>query len=278
MIDSHCHLNFNAFESDVEQVIKNAKKAGITVIINTGTQLSSSNWAVELAHTYNNLFAVVGIHPHHADKIQLNNAQLTETEPWIEELKKIAQDPKVIGIGECGLDYYNYQSNGIVDPEVQKAVFIKQVELAHTLRLPLQIHTRDEKARVEALQILQERKKWLQRVPGMFHCMAGSLESLEKALGLGFFIGFDGNVMYEDVPPGEPLPLSELVKHTPLDRIVIESDSPYLSPNPYRGKRNEPQYAIITAQFIADLKGVSLEQLVEQTNKNVYTIFRKLKA
>lgn len=268
MIDSHCHLNFHAFEKDVDEVVRNAKKASISTIINTGTQISSSQWAVTLAHQYKELFAVVGVHPHHADKV---------TPEWIESLEKLAKDPKVIGIGECGLDYYNYKSNGIVDPEIQQTVFIKQLKLAHKLNLPLQIHTRDEKARTEAIHILRERSDLLEKIPGMFHCMAGSKESLDAVLEMGFFVGFDGNVMYGGIPPGEPIDLIELVKHTPLDRIVIETDSPYLTPHPLRGKRNEPQYAIMTAQFIADIKGVSLEQLVEQTDKNVYTIFRKLK-
>src|SRR5438132_9136015 len=128
MIDSHCHLNFHAFEQDFDEVIKRATEAGIHTIINTGTQISSSQWAVDLADKYKNLYAVVGVHPHHADKTQLD---------WIEKLKLLAKHPKVIGIGECGLDYYSYQSNGIVDPTVQKEIFLKQLELANELKLPL---------------------------------------------------------------------------------------------------------------------------------------------
>jgi TatD DNase family protein len=270
MIDSHCHLNFQAFEQDIDEVIKNAHASGITKIINTGTQISSSKWAVELATQYPNLYAVIGIHPHHADKLGDKN--------WLEELEMLAQHKKVIGIGECGLDYYNYKSNGIVNPSLQKIVFIQQLELAHKLKLPLQIHSRDEKARKEIIEILKTHRDLLQDVPGMFHCMAGSLESLKEILELGFYLGFDGNIMYGGIPPGETLDLIELVKYAPTDRIVIETDSPYLTPNPHRGKRNEPKYAIITAQFIAQLKGISFDELVAQTDKNVYTIFNKLKA
>lgn len=267
MIDSHCHLNFHTFEQDYDQVIKNAQAAGVKAIINAGTQISSSKQAVDLAERYENLFAVVAIHPHHADKLEPK---------WLEELEALAKHPKVIGIGECGLDYFKYKSNGVVDPAVQKEVFIKHIELAHKLKLPLQIHSRDENARKDILETLYAHKNSLQDAPGMFHCMAGSKKSLKKALELGFYVGFDGNITYKGIPPGEPLSLEELVKYAPLDRIVIETDSPYLAPTVYRGQRNEPKYAIITAGFIAKIKTVSLEKVVEQTDRNVYTIFRRI--
>lgn len=269
MIDAHCHLNFHAFENDYDEVIKRAVDAGVHTIINTGTQVSSSEWAIDLAQKYENLYAVIGIHPHHADKVKSD---------WIEQLETLAKHPKVIGIGECGMDYYNYQSNGIVDPNLQKEIFIKQIELAHKLKLPLQVHSRNEEARKVAIDILKEHKHLLQTIPGMFHCMAGSIESLKQALDLGFYVGFDGNSMYDGLPPDEPLPLKELIKYTPLERLVVETDSPYLTPLPHRGKRNEPANAIIVAKYIAELKHVSLEKVIEQTDKNVYNIFSKLKS
>ncbi len=267
MIDAHCHLNFHAFEQDYDEVIKRSTDSGVHTIINTGTQISSSAWAVDLAEKYENLYAVIGIHPHHADKVESD---------WLEKLEKIAQHPKVIGIGECGMDFHNYPSNGIVDPEKQKEIFVKQIELAHKLKLPLQVHSRNDKARKEVIDILKTHKHLLQAVPGMFHCMAGSKESLQDALDLGFYVGFDGNSMYEGLPPDEPVHLQELIDYAPLDRIVVETDSPYLTPLPHRGKRNEPANAIIIAQFLADIKKVSLEKLIEQTDKNVYNIFSKI--
>lgn len=267
MIDAHCHLNFHAFENDYDEVINRAHAAGIHTIINTGTQISSSEWAVDLAQKYENLYAVIGIHPHHADKYQPD---------WIDKLEKLADHPKVIGIGECGMDYHEYASNGIVDPQLQKNVFIKQLELAYKLQLPLQVHSRQDEARKEVLVILNNHKHFLQDVPGMFHCMAGSIESLKKALDLGFYVGFDGNSMYEGLPPDEPALLKELITYAPLDRIVVETDSPYLTPLPHRGKRNEPANVIIVAKYIAELKHVSLEKVIEQTDKNVYNIFTKL--
>ncbi len=281
MIDAHCHLNFHTFENDYDEVIKRANDTGITKIINTGTQISSSQWAVDLAQKYENLYAIIGIHPHHADKVTAGHPEeqsdvRISSNNWIEQLENLGQNKKVIGIGECGLDYYNYKSNGIVDPDLQKKIFIQQIELAHKLKLPLQIHSRDEKARIDTIKILKDHKHLLQNVPGMFHCMAGSLESLKAVLDLRFYVGFDGNSMYEGLPPGEPLELQELIKAAPLNRIVIETDSPYLTPLPHRGQRNEPAYAIIVGQFIAKLKKVSLEELVEQTDKNIYTIFSRI--
>jgi TatD DNase family protein len=268
MIDSHCHLNFHKFENDFDDVIKRATEAGVHTIINTGTQISSSTWAIDLAKKYENLYAVIGIHPHHADKVEAD---------WLEKLENLATHPKVIGIGECGMDYYNYKSNGIVDPAVQKDIFIKQLELAHKLNLPLQIHSRNEDARKEVIKILTYHKHLLQAVPGMFHCMAGTKESLKATLDLGFYVGFDGNSMYAGLPPDEPMNLKELLEYAPLERIVVETDSPYLTPLPYRGKRNEPANAIIVAKFLAEQKKVSLEELIEQTDKNVYTVFGKIK-
>ena len=286
MIDVHCHLQFKAFEQDYDKVIKAAFEAGITKIVNTGTQLSSSRNAITFAENYDNLYAIVGVHPHHADKIQ-DNPEIVEhgegtqttiipkpvdSDFWLSELEKLAQHPKVIGIGEIGLDYFSYKSNGIVDPMIQKEIFIAQLTLAHRVKLPLQIHNRH--AGEDIIKILKDHKHLLQPNPGMFHCFAGTKEVLHAALDLEFSIGFDGNSTYKGLAPGETVELPELVKLTPLDRIVIETDAPYLTPMPHRGERNEPKYAILTARFIADLKGISYEKLVEQTDKNVYTIFR----
>lgn len=267
MIDVHCHLNFDSFKDDYIEVIERARKAGVTRIINTGTQVESSKWAVDLAHQYDDLFAIVGIHPHHADKIGLATN-------WRDQLKEVAENKKVIGIGEIGLDYFSYKSNGIVDPKLQKEVFINQIELAYELKLPLQIHNRH--AGEDVIKILKEQKHLLQSVPGMFHCFAGTMEVLKDALSLGFFIGFDGNSTYNGLAPGETVELSDQIAYTPLDRIVTETDSPYLTPLPHRGKRNEPAYVILVGEHIAHVKNIPFEQVVEQTTRNVYTIFSLL--
>jgi TatD DNase family protein len=142
------------------------------------------------------------------------------------------------------------------------------------MKLPLQIHNRH--AGEDIIEILTHHKNILQTVPGMFHCFAGTKEVHKAALDLGFSIGFDGNSTYKGLAPGETVALRELIKLTPLDRIVIETDAPYLTPIPHRGTRNEPKYAILTGRFIAEIKGISFEDLVVQTDKNVYTIFNKL--
>jgi TatD DNase family protein len=290
MIDVHCHLQFKAFENDYDAVIKDAYDEGVTAIINTGTQLSSSRNAIDFAQKYENLYAIIGVHPHHADKIRHHPEVVEATEGeqdikkepinvspdyWLNELEKLTAHPKVLAIGEIGMDYYSYKSNGIVEPKLQQEVFEEQIELAHKAKLPLQIHNRQ--AGEDVIAILKQKKHLLLDNPGMFHCFAGSKEVLKEALNLGFSIGFDGNSTYKGLAPGETVELPELIKLTPLDRIVIETDAPYLTPVPHRGKRNEPKYVILTARFIASLKGISYEELVEQTDKNVYTMFRKLK-
>lgn len=264
MIDVHCHLNFKSFTSDYDEVIKRAYEAGVTTIINVGTKIDSSQKAVELAQKYDNLYAIVGVHPHHADKHDLES-------DWLKQLGKLGKEPKVVAIGEIGLDYYRYQSNGITDVKLQKEIFELQIELAHKLKLPLQIHNRH--AGEDILEILEANKNLLQDPPGMFHCFAGSMKVLKSALQMGFCIGFDGNITYKGLAPGEKVELKELAKATPLDRIVIETDAPFLTPEPHRGSRNEPSYAILTGEFIASVKNIPFTELDIQTTNNVKRMF-----
>jgi len=265
MIDVHCHLNFKSFTQDYDEVIKRALQKGVTRIINVGTSLESSTWAVELADKYDELYAIAGIHPHHADKVQHD---------WLGKLEQIASHPKVLAIGEIGMDFYSYKSNGVVDPKLQKDVFTEQIKLAHRLKLPLQIHNRH--AGEEVVSLLTEHTNLLQNTPGMFHCFAATREVHQKTLEMGFAIGFDGNITYPGLAPGENVSLSDLAKATPLERLVVETDSPYLAPIPHRGTRNEPSYVIIVAEYIAKLKGISFEEFVRQADRNVHAIFPKL--
>ena len=262
MIDAHCHLNFHSFEKDYDAVIKSAFRAGVTKIINTGTKIDSSQLAVELAQKYENLYAIIGVHPHHADKPE---------EGWLEELERLAKKPKVVGIGEIGMDYFSYKSNDIVDPKLQREVFIKQIKLAHKLKLPLQIHNRQ--AGKDILDVLMNHKSYLLNPPGMFHCFAGNMDLLKKVLDLGFYVGFDGNITYNGLAPGEDTSLKDLARYVPIDRIIVETDSPFLAPEPKRGSRNMPEYVIITAEFIAKLKGISFEDFEAKTTANTIKIF-----
>jgi len=263
MIDVHCHLNFHAFEKDVDEVIKRAFDDEVVRIINVGTKIDSSQKAVELAKVYENLFAIVGIHPHHADKIEKG---------WENELERLAKNTKVVGIGEIGMDYFSYKLNDVVDPKLQKEVFIRQIELAYKLKLPLQIHNRH--AGKEILDILINHKSYLLNPPGMFHCMSGDIDLLKKVLNIGFYVGFDGNITYRGIARGETTELKDLVKLSPIERIVTETDSPFLTPQPKRGSRNIPSYVILVGRKIAEIKGLSFQKVEEQTTKNANNVFQ----
>ena len=267
MIDIHCHLNFHKFEEDYEDVMNTAFADGVRAIVNVGTQVESSQLAVELAEKHDNLWAIVGIHPHHADKLELG-------EHWLADLEKMTTHPKVIGIGEIGMDYYSYASNGIVDPKLQQETFELQIDLAYRAKLPLQIHHRQ--VGQELIDVLQANKHKLLSIPGMFHCFAGSMEFLKEALDLGFFIGFDGNLTYDGLAKGETVSLKEIASYVPLDRTLTETDSPYLTPEPYRGTRNEPKQVILVGKELAKIKNVSFEHIQEVTVKNAQTAFPKL--
>lgn len=272
MVDAHCHLQFHKFEEDYDAVIKEAVGKGVTTIVNTGTSIDSSKKAVELASKYENLYAIVGIHPHHADKTD-EEFEGIPPKDWLEQLEQIAKSSeKVIGIGEIGMDYWNYRTNGIVPKDLQEDAFRKQIELSIKLSLPLQIHTR--LAWDDTLNILSDYRSKLQDIPGMFHCFSGSVEFTKRVLDMGFYLGFDGNVTYKGLPPGEDTALSELVKYASVDRILTETDSPFLSPIPKRGERNTPGNIPIILEFIAMLKGISYNTLEAQVEANFRAVFK----
>jgi len=264
MIDVHCHLNFHAFAKDYDELIHKAKADGVEKIINVGTKIDSSEKAVELAKIYEDVYAIVGVHPHHADKHDVSS-------DWLEQLEKLAKHDKVVAIGEIGLDYYRYQSNGITDVNLQKQFFEAQILLAHKLKLPIQIHNRH--AGKDILEILFHHKSYLFNPPGMFHCFAGDREILKRALNLGFFIGFDGNSTYPGLAPGETTALSDLVKACPIDRMVTETDAPFLTPVPYRGSRNIPSHVILVGETISKIKGVPFEEVNRITTENAKRLF-----
>jgi len=263
MVDSHCHLNFHAFEKDVDEVIKEAFDNGVKAIINVGTKIDSSEAAIKLAEKYKNLYATVGIHPHHADKLEDN---------WLEQLESLAKSKKVIAIGECGLDYFHYESNGITDKKLKKELFEKQIELSIKSKLPLMIHNR--LAGDDILEIVGHYKNDLQNSPGMFHCFSGDADFLKKVLDLGFYIGFDGNITYKGRAPGESVELSDLVRLTPAARIITETDSPYLSPIPLRGSRNTPKNVIIVGKYIAELKNINNDEFSNTVDQNFKDLFK----
>lgn len=270
MLDAHCHMQFEKFDKDADSVIKEAFSSGLTHLVNTGTSIDSSQKAVDLAHKYENTYAIVGIHPHHADKSDAKYEGLMP-EDWLTQLENLAHDPKVIGIGEIGMDYWNYRTNGIVPKDLQADAFRKQIELSIKLSLPLQIHTR--LACDDTLSILSDYKKDFQSPPGMFHCFSGDIDFTRKVLDMGFFVGFDGNITYGGIPPGETTPLQDLVDFVPIDRILTETDAPFLTPVPLRGQRNEPKNIKIILEFIAQRKGISYNTLEAQVERNFKLLF-----
>ena len=271
MLDAHCHMQFHKFEEDCDAVINDAISKGVTTIVNVGTSVGSSKKAVELAQIYPELYAIVGIHPHHADKTDAKYEGVPD-EDWLEQLHKLAlSSKKVIGIGEVGMDFWNYRTNGVVPVDLQEDAFRKQIELSIKLSLPLQIHTR--LAWDDTLSILADYKNELQKVPGMFHCFSGSVEFTKKVLDMGFFVGFDGNITYGGIPPGETTSLLDLVKYVPEDRILTETDSPFLSPVPLRGQRNTPANIPVILDFIAQAKRISYNTLDAQIERNFRTVF-----
>lgn len=262
MVDAHCHLNFQAFTEDVEEVVKRAKDKKIE-IINVGTALDSSKTAIELAEKYPGLYATVGIHPHHADKLE---------QGWEDEFEKLAKHPKVVAIGETGIDYFRYESNGVTEQNLQRELFVKQINIANKLNLPLMIHNRQ--AGKDILEVLKENKSLLKNPPGLFHCFSGDVDFLKKVLDLGFYIGFDGNVTYPGIARGETTALSNLIKYAPINRIITETDSPYLTPIPHRGERNEPSFVEFVVEFIAEIKNLTKEDVAEETSKNANILFK----
>ena len=271
MIDVHCHLNLHKFDEDFDEAITKASEKGVEIIINTGTSIPSSRKAIDLAHIYDNLYAIVGIHPHHADKTDRKFEGELQVD-WLEKLRIMMEEPKVVGVGEIGMDYFQYKSNGVVEKRLQEEVFVQQIELAHTYNKPIQIHNR--LAGEDVIRILKDHKQLLKHnYPGMFHCFAGTIQVLNAALDLGFMIGFDGNITYPGFAPKETVMLSELAKLTPIERIVTETDSPFLSPIPFRGSRNEPSHVILVGEFLAEIKGVSFKEINQQTTQNAKTLF-----
>lgn len=272
LIDSHSHINFKAYDSDRAQVIKRTQEAGM-VCVDVGTKYETSEKAVELAKNNENIYAAVGMHPIHI-KTDLLKLKTDEDEgafmPLGEEYdkeryKKLAQNKKVVAIGEVGLDYY-YRPKGTEKKEKfkqkQREVFIEQLNLAKELDLPLIIHCR--MAHEDMIKILEEKSG----VRGVIHSFTGTIEEANKYIELGFYIGINGIIF--------KLPLDEVVKEIPLDKILIETDGPYLiTPKAgERGARNEPVFVKYTAERIAELKGISFDEVAEKTTTNAKKLFK----
>ncbi len=252
-VDTHCHLNDEQFSDDLNEVIERAKKNGVRRIINFGAKFSDSKLAVELANENEELFAGVGIHPEEIDEFKIENAE--------EKLIELAQNKKVVAIGEIGLDYH--WEKDIERQEIQKKIFVRQLDIACQLNLPVCIHERD--AHGDALKILKAETK---NIRGVLHCFSGSLEMAKEIWKMNFLIGIDGPLTFKNSAK-----LPEIVKAAPLEMILIETDAPYLAPTPYRGKRNEPAFVVEVAKKIAEIRGESLEKIAEITTRNAENLY-----
>lgn len=251
-IDSHAHLDFPEFEKDRNEVIKRATDAGVKYIINIGTTLVSSQKVVTLAEEYPALYAVVGFHPHEAKGVK--DSDFTE-------LEKLARHPKVVGIGEIGLDFHNEYSRP--GPE-QKKSFIKQLEIARNLNKPITIHSRE--AHVETLEILQT--KMGRAIKGVAHCFSGSSAAAREFLDLGLYISIAGPVTFPNASK-----LREVVKTIPVEKLLLETDCPFLAPQPRRGLRNEPAYLVYCVEEFAKIYGLSRDDIARITTHNTGQLF-----
>ncbi len=254
LVDSHCHLDFSDFGVEAADVITRAKSAGVGVMQTICTKLTEFPNVLKVAESYDDIYASVGVHPHEAEP----EGNFTES-----DLHKLTQHKKVIGIGETGLDYYYEHSQ----KEPQKISFLKHIHVAQETELPLIIHTRDaEEDTLEILTAEMQKKKFT----GLLHCFTGTQKLADAALELGLYISISGIVTFKNA-----VDLQNTVRTIPLERLIIETDAPYLAPVPMRGKRNEPAYLTHTAQFIAKLRGITVEDLAEATTQNFFRLFTK---
>ncbi|MFA6497808.1 MAG: TatD family hydrolase [Desulfurivibrionaceae bacterium] len=251
LIDTHCHLDMAAYQADYDAVLFRAREAGVTRIISVGIDLESSRRAIALAEQDEGIYAAVGVHPH-------NVAELSESD--YAELRALCRHRKVVAYGEIGLDYVkNYASVSL-----QKEHFFRQVALAGELQLPLVVH--DREAHEDIMEMLEAAGPF--SAGGVMHCFSGDAAFARRVLALGFHISIPGVVTFAKAET-----LQEAVCEIPLGSLVLETDGPFLAPVPYRGKRNEPRLLAFTAQKVAELKGISLEEVARQTTKNAVQLF-----
>ncbi len=252
LVDSHCHLDFPDFAEDRDATVQRARDNGVQHFLTICTHLRKADSIIAVAEAYDDVSASIGTHPHHAsEELDLGKA----------ELLRLADRPKVVAIGECGLDYhYNHSS-----ADDQHAIFGQHIEAAMETGLPLIIHTRE--AEEDTMRLIREVSAG-QRVKGVLHCFTSSVSLAEQAIDFGFYISFSGIITFKNA-----VEIREAAKITPLDRLLVETDSPYLAPVPNRGKRNEPAFVSYTAETLAMIKEVPTTRLAEQTTANFFTLF-----
>ena len=248
IFDTHAHYNNKAFNEDRTTLLDSFSESGILGVINCGTDIESSKKSIELSEQYNFMYCAVGFHPEDISKANEN---------YLEEIRKLSKHKKCVAIGEIGLDYYWVKDN----KEEQKRIFTEQIILANELNLPVIIHSRD--AHNDTLDILKKYKP-----KGVLHCFSGSVEIMKEVLKLGMYIGLGGAVTFKNAR----VPL-EVAKNLPLDKLLLETDCPYMSPVPYRGKRNQSTYISFVAEKIAEVKNLTKEEILTTANNNAFNLF-----
>lgn len=251
LFDTHAHLNAEEYKEDLDEVISRALEAGVSNMVVVGFDRPTIEKAMELVDRYDFLYASVGWHP--VDAIDMTEEDLD----WIEEL---AAHPKVVALGEMGLDYHWDKS----PKDIQKVVFRKQIQLARKVHLPIIIHNRE--ATADIIEILKEEKA--DEVGGIMHCFSGSPETALECVNMNFYISLGGPVTFKNA-----IRPKEVAAEIPLDKLLIETDCPYLTPHPFRGKRNEPSYVKLVAEQIAEIKEITYEEVAEVTSKNAKKFF-----
>jgi TatD DNase family protein len=253
LIDSHAHIQGKEYAGEAADVIARARAAGVEKIIAVGGagDMSSNTEAVALADSFPNIYATVGMHPHDAKDVGADE---------LRALRELTSHPKVIAVGETGLDYYYNHS----PHEVQRRVFAQFIGMARETGLPIVVHERD--AAQEAAELL--RSEGSRELHGVIHCFTGNYEAACDYLDLGFYLSFTGIITFKNAEP-----LRDVVRKVPLERMLVETDSPFLTPMPHRGKRNEPAFVRLVAETVAKVKGISLEEVAERTSQNVQDLF-----
>ena len=252
LIDSHAHLEMPEFKKDLEGVIQRAKESGVEYIFTVGTEKKDWKRALGIANLYPSIYAILGVHPHNAKEID------DQTYPM---LKELCRNGKVKAYGEIGLDFFRNLS----PRDIQLKRFREQIGLAKELGLPIAVH--DREAHQETLEILKSEKA--EECGGIIHCFSGDYEMAKVCIGMGFYISVPGSITFKNAES-----FREIIKRIPLESLLVETDAPFLTPEPFRGKRNEPSYVRYTAQKVAEIKKVSLEKVAEVTTENALRVYR----
>ena len=248
LIDTHCHLFFDELKEDLSSVLKRAADLGVTKFICVGTNIKDSKESYNLALDYENIFSTAGVHPHDTEEVAEN---------YIDELYNLLKDKKVVAVGEIGLDYFKELS----DISVQKKIFAEQLELAQKINKPIVFHNRDSDD--DIINTLSE----FPNVYGVAHCFSSTYDVAKKLIDMGFYISFSGNLTFKNSH------LPDVAKRLPIDRLLVETDSPFLSPVPHRGKTNEPGRARFVADLLARLHNLSINEVAQITTTNAKAIF-----